>query len=89
MENKKKRIGMALFGVLFCGVCVGILQKSSLGADPFTCFVSAFANLAHSTYGNIYPIVTGILLLGVFSSNAITLVLLRFLIFSAQELWRI
>ena len=66
MENKKKRIGMALFGVLFCGVCVGILQKSSLGADPFTCFVSAFANLAHSTYGNIYPIVTGILLLGVF-----------------------
>lgn len=65
-KNKKKRILMAFFGVLLCGACVGVLQKSSLGADPFTCFVTAFANLAHSTYGKIYPIITGVLLVGVF-----------------------
>lgn len=65
-KDKKKRVLMAFFGVLLCGVCVGVLQKSSLGADPFTCFVTAFANLAHSTYGKIYPIITGVLLVGVF-----------------------
>lgn len=64
--EKKKRIVMALFGVLFCGVCVGILQKGGLGADPFTCFVTAFARLVHSTYGQFYVVVTGILLVGVF-----------------------
>lgn len=64
--EKKKRILMALLGVMFSGVCVGILQKSSLGADPFTCFVTAFANLAHSTYSQLYVVVTGALLIGVF-----------------------
>lgn len=64
--EKKKRIVMAFVGVLLSGVCVGILQKSSLGADPFTCFVSAFANLAHSTYSQLYVVVTGVLLIGVF-----------------------
>lgn len=64
--EKKKRILMALLGVILCGVCVGILQKSNLGADPFTCFVTAFANLARSTYSQLYVAVTGILLAGVF-----------------------
>lgn len=64
--EKKKRILMALFGVMLCGACVGVLQKCSFGADPFTCFVTAFANLAHSTYGQLYVVVTGVLLVGVF-----------------------
>lgn len=64
--QQKKRIGMALCGVLLCGICVGILQKCNFGADPFTCFVTSFANLFHSTYSRWYVVVTGLLLIGVF-----------------------
>lgn len=64
-----KRFCMALAGVLITGCCVGTLQKANLGVDPFTCLVTAFANLFHSTYSTFYVVVTGILLLVVFLLN--------------------
>jgi len=64
--QKKKRIGMALFGVIVTGFCIGFFQKANLGADPFTCFVTGIANLFHSTYSVFYLIVTGALLIAVF-----------------------
>lgn len=57
-----KRIIMAFFGVLLCGLCVGMLQKANLGVDPFTCFVTGIANIFDSTYSTFYLLLTGILL---------------------------
>lgn len=66
MPQKRKRIGMALFGVIVTGFCVGAFQEADLGADPFTCFVTGIANLFHSTYSTFYLVVTGLLLIAVF-----------------------
>lgn len=61
-----KRIIMAIFGVALSGFVVGTYQKIVFGVDPFTCFVTAFANIFHSSYSTVYPIVTGILLVFAF-----------------------
>jgi uncharacterized membrane protein YczE len=66
MPQKWKRIGMALFGVIVTGFCVGAFQKADLGADPFTCFVTGVAGLFHSTYSVFYLVITGMLLIAVF-----------------------
>ena len=61
-----RRVSMALFGVILCGFCVGMLQKANLGVDPFTCFVTGIANIFSSTYSTFYLILTGTLLALVF-----------------------
>lgn len=66
MDKKWKRIIMTVIGTVFTGVAVGILKKAALGTDPFTAFVTGCANALHSTYGVMYPIVIGILLVAVF-----------------------
>lgn len=66
MDKKWKRILMTVIGTTFTGVSVGILRKAALGTDPFTSFVTGCANAVHSTYGILYPIVIGILLVAVF-----------------------
>lgn len=66
MPQKWKRIGMALFGVIVTGFCVGAFQKADLGADPFTCFVTGVAGLFHSKYSVFYLVITGMLLIAVF-----------------------
>lgn len=66
MERKLKRILMALLGVAISGVCVGIFNTALLGADPFTVFVTGLGNLFRTSYGSIYPIITGAFLILVF-----------------------
>lgn len=58
-----KRILMSLAGVFLTGVTVGFFQIANLGADPFTCFTLGWANIFHTSYGAIYPFVTGALLI--------------------------
>lgn len=66
MEIKVKRIILTIIGTTFTGVAVGILKKAALGTDPFTAFTTGCATALHSTYGTLYPIVIGILLVAVF-----------------------
>lgn len=66
MDRKWKRILMTVIGTVFLGISVGVLKKAALGTDPFTAFVTGCANVAHSSYGVLYPIVIGILLIIVF-----------------------
>lgn len=66
MDRKWKRIIMTVIGTVFTGVSVGILRKAELGTDPFTAFVTGCANAVHSSYGILYPIIIGILLILVF-----------------------
>lgn len=66
MSQKNKRLAMAFLGVIITGFCVGIIQKGSLGTDPFTCFVTGLANLFGSTYSRFYLIIMAVILVGVF-----------------------
>lgn len=69
MSQMTKRILMAFFGVMITGFCVGAFQKANLGVDPFTCLVTAFANIFNSTYSTFYLIITGAFLVAVFFIN--------------------
>ena len=69
MTMKIKRLIMAFLGVIITGFCVGTFQKADFGADPFTCLVTAFANLFSSTYSTLYVFITGALLIAVFFLN--------------------
>ena len=64
-----KRVVMALLGTVLTGVCIGGMQKADLGLDPFTTLVTACAYVFHSSYGNCYLILTGVLLAAAFIIN--------------------
>jgi len=61
-----RRFFMSLIGTALLGVVVAFLRKSELGSDPWTCFVVGIASLFNTTYGVLYPIIIGILLVIVF-----------------------
>ena len=65
-RKSRRRIGMAFWGVIITGFCVGGLQKANFGTDPFTCFVTGIAQLFGTSYSVFYVVVTGIFLGGVF-----------------------
>lgn len=58
MENKKKRISMTIAGVILVGFSIGLFKMAVWGTDPFTVFCNGLANLFHSTYGMVFPIVS-------------------------------
>jgi uncharacterized membrane protein YczE len=66
MSEKGKRILASVIGVMLCAVSVALMRKAGLGTDPFTAFVTGIANLFHTTYGKLYPLITGIFLVFTF-----------------------
>ncbi|OJF76887.1 MAG: hypothetical protein BKP49_04795 [Treponema sp. CETP13] len=66
MNIKTKRIIMSVFGMSILGVVVALLRKANLGVDPFTSFVVGVGNIFNTTYGIMFPILTGIFLIAVF-----------------------
>jgi uncharacterized membrane protein YczE len=63
---KAKRIIMSFIGMSILGVVVALLRKANLGVDPFTSFVVGIGNIFNTTYGIMFPILTGIFLVAVF-----------------------
>lgn len=61
-----RRLLLSVIGTAFLGVVVAFLRKSELGTDPWTCFVVGIAEMFGVTYGVMYPIIIGILLVVVF-----------------------
>ena len=61
MDNKKKRIGMTIAGVILVGFSIGLFKMAVRGTDPFTVFCNGLANLFHSTYGMVFSIVSVVL----------------------------
>lgn len=61
MKNKKKRIGMTIVGVFLVGFSIGLFKMAVWGTDPFTVFCNGLANLFHSSYGVIFPIISIVL----------------------------
>ena len=60
MGEKVRRVIMSFMGVIITGFAIALLRKSALGADPFTSFIVGLANLFHSTYAVVYPVVMGV-----------------------------
>lgn len=61
-----RRILMSCVGLIFVAFSIAFLRKSGLGTDPFTCFVVGIGTLFGTTYGVMFPILIGILLVVVF-----------------------
>lgn len=66
-ENKKnlliKRILMTLIANVVCGISVGFFRQSAFGVDPFQCLCSGLDNIIPISFGTLYVIINGILLL--------------------------
>ena len=63
MENKGKRILMSVFGVIVCGISVGLFKHASLGVDPFQSLMSGLDAVIPISFGTLYVIVNLILLI--------------------------
>jgi uncharacterized protein len=61
-----RRLIMSFTGTAFLGVVVAFLRKSELGTDPWTCFVVGLARVFGISYGLMYPVIIGVLLIVVF-----------------------
>lgn len=66
MREKYVRIFMAIFGVLVCGISVGLFKMSLFGTDPFQCFMVGLNNVIPIGFGTIYVLINLVMLIAVF-----------------------
>lgn len=62
----KRRIALALVGMLLAGVSVGIFKRAFFGVDPFQCFCGGLANVIPINFGTLYMLINAALLVVVF-----------------------
>ena len=62
----KRRIALALAGMLLAGVSVGICKRAFFGVDPFQCFCGGLANVIPINFGTLYMLINAALLVVVF-----------------------
>ena len=58
----KRRIALALVGMLLAGVSVGIFKRAFFGVDPFQCFCGGLANVIPINFGTLYMLINAALL---------------------------
>ena len=66
MDKKVKRVIMAFIGVFLTGMSIAIFKTADLGTDPFTSFNLGLSNVSGVSYGIVFTVMTGLLLVGVF-----------------------
>ena len=59
----KRRIALALVGMLLAGVSVGIFKRAFFGVDPFQCFCGGLANVIPISFGTLYMLINAALLI--------------------------
>ena len=59
---KARRIFMSLLGVIICAVSVGFFKHAALGVDPFQSLMAGLNALIPISFGTLYMLVNGILL---------------------------
>lgn len=57
-----RRILMSLFGVIICGISVGMFKFAALGVDPFQSLMSGLDAVIPIRFGTLYVIVNAVLL---------------------------
>lgn len=66
MENRNKRIFMAVFGVCLSGFSVGLFKMAMFGTDPFQCFANGIWNVVNISFGTLYTIINLLMLICIF-----------------------
>lgn len=63
----KKRLFMALVGVLIAGISVGLFRRSVFGTDPFQVLVNGISNhITFASFGTVYMCINLLMLLAIF-----------------------
>lgn len=62
MSTYAKRIIMCIFGVVICGLSVGMFKRAALGVDPFQALMSGLDAVIPIRFGTLYVIVNLLLL---------------------------
>ncbi|NLG03240.1 MAG: hypothetical protein GX567_05370 [Clostridia bacterium] len=66
-ELFKKRVFMALTGVLIAGISVGLFRRSAFGTDPFQVLVSGISNqITIVGFGTLYMVINLLMLVAIF-----------------------
>ncbi|MBO4378155.1 MAG: hypothetical protein IK133_06925 [Clostridia bacterium] len=58
----KRRIALALVGMLLAGISVGIFKRAFFGVDPFQCFCNGWAQVIPIGFGTLYMLINAVLL---------------------------
>lgn len=58
-----KRVGMTVFGIIVCGICVGFFKAAAFGVDPYQSLMSGLDAVIPLSFGTVYTIATAALLL--------------------------
>lgn len=69
MENRKKRFWMSLSGILLCGISIALFRMADWGTDPFQTFCGGLEALSGMTFGILYVLINGAILMFVFLIN--------------------
>lgn len=63
----KKRLFMALTGVLIAGISVGLFRRSVFGTDPFQVLVNGISNqITFTGFGTVYMVINLLMLVAIF-----------------------
>ena len=64
-KDKKfgRRVIMSVLGVLVCGMSVGLFKRAMLGVDPYQSLMAGLNAVIPISFGTLYVIMTGLLLL--------------------------
>lgn len=50
----RRRIAMAVVGMVIAGVSIGFFKRADFGVDPYQCFANGFANVIPLDFGTVY-----------------------------------
>ena len=60
--EQRRRLLMALLGVVICALSVGFFRQAAFGTDPFQCMCNGIDNVVPLDFGTLYVIICLILL---------------------------
>lgn len=66
MNNRKRRILMSFLGIVLCGISIALFRMADWGTDPFQTFCGGMEILSGMSYGVLYAVINGAILVGVF-----------------------
>ncbi|MDO5540064.1 MAG: hypothetical protein Q4F83_08290 [Eubacteriales bacterium] len=58
-----KRVGMTVFGIIVCGICVGFFKAAAFGVDPYQTLMSGLDAVIPLSFGTVYSLATAAMLL--------------------------
>ncbi|MDO4357737.1 MAG: YitT family protein [Clostridia bacterium] len=64
--QQRRRLLMAIIGVLVCGVSVAFFKQAAFGTDPFQCLCNGLDNVIPISFGTLYMLINLVLLVVVF-----------------------